>query len=102
MPQVDRKQMVLENADGKPWPVVYLAEHGFLTGWVAFSTANNLAIGDILFSFVEEAKFAVHVFGKSGCEKRVPTETPLTNPFPHKRSLSTGRQHPLPGALRLA
>jgi hypothetical protein len=87
MPQVDRKRMVLENADGKPWPVVYLAEHGFLTGWAAFSTANNLAIGDILFfSFVEEAKFAVHVFGKSGCKKRVPTETPLTNPSGRNRT----------------
>ena len=60
--------MVLENTDSKPWPVVYLAEHG----WAAFSTANNLTIGDILFfSFVEEAKFAVHIIGKLGSEKRV-------------------------------
>lgn len=66
MPHVDRKEMVLENVHGQLWPVVYSKEHGFLTGWAEFSTANNLAIGDTLFfSFVDEASFVVHVFGET-------------------------------------
>jgi hypothetical protein len=64
--QVDRKRMLLENAKGKPW-LVCLAKHAFFTGWAEFSTVNNLTIAIILFfSFVEEAKFVVHAFGKSG------------------------------------
>lgn len=81
--------MVLENRDGWRWPVIYEAKLGFQLGWSEFSTANELAVGDTLFfSFVEDNKFVVHAFDKSGCEKRLTNKTlpPSTMPSSSKRN----------------
>ena len=85
--------MLLENAEGMIWPVVYLEEHGFFTGWAEFSLANNLALGDTLFfSFVRKDKFLVHVLGKTGCEKRVISRAKLMRRQQTRANMATQTQ----------
>jgi len=73
---------------------MYSAAYGFQRGWSEFSTANELAVGETLFfSLVEENKFVVHVFDKSGCEKRLTRTMPTSSTMPSNSTTPSSSTH---------